>query len=48
MLCISEKDKGKMKSIVKKLYEKIDDYSYFDALKSNKHTGINILNELEF
>lgn len=48
MLCISEKDKGKMKHIVKKLYENMNDSKFFKVLKSNKHEGINILNQLEF
>ncbi|NMM65915.1 transcription antiterminator [Clostridium sp. P21] len=47
MLCISEKDRGKMKGIIKKLYENMDDSNFFQALKSNKQNGVNILNKLE-
>jgi activator of the mannose operon (transcriptional antiterminator) len=47
MLCISEKDKGKMKHIIKKLYENMDNSKFFQDLKINKSIGIDILNELE-
>lgn len=48
MLCVSEKDKGKMKNIIRELYEKMDDSYFLEELESNKQIGINILNKLVY